>query len=271
MKRQLALFLVIVLCVTFFAENALIPIPTTQAQDGQNIVIVNATALNLRSGPSAEYTSLGILRGGETYVVDGISPDYIWFHILDTAFGDGWVRGRHTIFRGDINSVKVISTGYGPIDTHSYVIVNATGLFLRTGPGVQYAILGELRGGQSYTVEGLSSDGIWFYVSGTPFGAGWLRGRYTIYRGNIRTVQSLDGPIGRLAPSYLFVHIFIPVYSSIDGRQLGLIPGRFEYLVTGRSLDGKWIQIQTPQFGKVWTQIVRGSFRGYYFNVPVIQ
>ncbi len=347
-QRRLAIsFLALVLILTSV-------IVVEARQDTGSHVIVNATRLNVRTGPGAQYLSLGTLRGGEQYPVAGISPDSIWFYIVGTPYGDGWVRGRHTIFRGNIRSLPVIEGPYGPLepatfvlnvaitvyenpggnalgslpggaaeyvingrsydgiwvrldtihgdvwayvaqgafrgtwsnipivwgqpdplvfgaDEREYLIVNATRLNVRTGPDVKYASIGTLRGGEEYNILGISVDGIWFYIEGTPYGNGWVRGRYTIFRGEIGEVPVVDVMEGAaLAPAYLYVHVFIPVYNRPFGVQQGLIEGRQQYLVTGRTLDGTWLRLETPTYGVVWTQATRGSFRGYYFNVPVI-
>lgn len=349
--RRLILVLAVVLSFSFLAQT--LHLPQVEAQENNNTVIINTTSLNIRTGPDAKYASVGVLRGGESYLATGISPDKIWFYIVGTAYGDGWVRGRFTIFRGDIHSLPVIAGGYGALESSTfvvnintvvyeqpngkqlgtipfggqeyaatgrvydggwvrietpdygsvwvrwasgafrgvyfnlpiiyghapmeeavelpYLVVNTTGLHLRTGPSVAYAAIAELRGGESYPILGASEDRIWFYITGTPYGDGWVRGGFTIFRGNINAVPSLDGPNGALAPSRFFVHIYIPVYDDIRGSQVGLLAGRTEYMVTGRSLDGIWVQLQTQQFGSVWTQNSRGSFRGYWPNVPVIQ
>ncbi len=340
------------LILLFAVLVGIVALAIPASAQSSNYLIVNAVGLNLRTGPGAQYASLGVLSGGESYDIDGISPDLIWFHIVGTPFGDGWVRGRHTIFRGDINSIPIITgpygvlatatlyvnivipvyaqpggpsigmipgnreylitgrsadsvwvqleTGvYGSVWTHvsrgafrgtwsnipilygveapteaptePYLIVNAYALNVRTGPGVEFASLGTVRGGDVFEIGGVSSDGIWFNVMGTPYGNGWMRGRHTIFRGDRGSLVAIPGPYGSLAPAYFYVHIYIPVYDAPHGQQLGLIPGRIQYLVTGRNLDGSWIQLQTPEFGEVWTQFSRGSFRGYYFNVPLIE
>jgi uncharacterized protein YraI len=345
-QRLVIILLAIIIVMGFLASGQ-----GVEAQESLNIVIINAAAVHLRTGPGAQYASLGILHGGANYTVTGISPDRIWFYIIGTAFGNGWVRGQFTIFRGDIGSVPIISTGYGALSQATfvvnvriyaynrpngvvigilrggreflvtgrnyeggwlriqtpefgevwviydvgdfrgtyrnvplienaavapdlpdlpYLVVNVEALNLRSGPGVQYAVLGILEGGDSYPILNMSEDRIWFYIGGTPFGAGWVRGRHTIFRGDIRGVSAQNEPIGALAPSRFFVHIFIPVFDRPGGRQLGLLPGQAEYSVTGRSRDAVWIRLSTPQFGTVWTQTTRGSFRGFWPNVLVV-
>lgn len=342
------------LAVVFLALVLLLSNVVVVDGDTGSYIIVNATQVNVRTGPGVQYLSIGTLRGGEQYPVAGISPDYIWFYITGTPHGNGWVRGQHTIFRGNIRALPVIegpygalepaafllnvavsvydqpngnnigalpggstaypvvgrsydgnwiqlSTQYGEVWTYpsvgifrgtwsnvpvvwgrpqvqplgvdepEYIIVNATRLNVRTGPDVKYASVGTIRGGERYGVLGISADGLWFYIEGTSYGNGWVRGRHTIFRGVIREVPVVDVmESAALAPAYLYVHVYIPVYNRPFGLQQGLLAGNQQYLVTGRNLDGSWLQLQTPTYGAVWTQASRGSFRGYYFNIPVI-
>jgi hypothetical protein len=152
-----------------------------------------------------------------------------------------------------------------------YLIVNTYALNLRTGPSKRYAVLGVLRGGDSYNIEGKSPDGIWFYVVDTPYGDGWVRGKYTIFRGEINEINIIAGPYGTLVQNRLYLHVYSPAYDFPGGDRLGLVPGREEYPVTGRSFNGNWIRFVTPEFGEVWTNTSRVSFRGYWLDVPIIR
>ncbi len=349
--KQLRVVVWFVLLTALVLPLIVLPISSANAQS-ENRIFVNVDFLNLRTGPDAKYQVLGVLNGGEDYAVIAKSPDGTWFKVTGTPFGDGWVRGRFTIFRGDINSVPVDSGPYGalepfvflvfinvpaferpggePIGTvtggqtqyqvvgRSYdglwvqvrapigdvwlttssgafrgswfdvpityglpepvtfgptvntIFVNVEFLNLRTGPDAKYAILGILRGGQQYTVAGISPDRIWFYIVGTPFGDGWVRGGFTIFRGDINEVPVIEPPYGQLLPSTFVVAVYIPVFDAPRGRELQFLLPPGEYAVTGRNFAGGWIRLDTPQFGEVWTQFSRGFFRGVYFNVPII-
>lgn len=329
------------------------PTQSTTAQT-DNRVFVNVDFLNLRTGPDADYLSIGILNGGEDYPVIAKSPDGIWFKVSGTPFGDGWVRGRFVIFRGDIDTVPVDSGPYGALTPDIFLVsinvpafdfprgeivgtlvgggteyvvigrsydglwvelsttigdvwvtassgafrgnwfsvpltfgvpsavtfgadpnivfVNVDFLNLRTGPSPEFAILGILEGDDalSYTVEGISPDGVWFYITGTEFGAGWVRSTFTIFRGDIDSVSVIEPPYGDLQANSFLVVIFVPVFDAPRGNEQNFLLPPGEYAVTGRDFNGGWIRLDTPQFGEVWTQFSRGFFRGIYFNVPII-
>ncbi|NDJ87384.1 MAG: hypothetical protein GYB66_16015 [Chloroflexi bacterium] len=348
-RRASALLIVVIMSLA-----VLLPLVPASAQDGGvdlPYLIVNVGALNIRTGPGVEYASIGVLNGGQSYNIEGISPDRIWFYIVGTSYGDGWVRGRHTIFRGDIDAVPVINGPYGELsastfyvniripvydaprgvelgyvpggveyaavgrdfvgdwiqiqtpqygaawarfasgvfrgyyfnlpidpgtvpqfgDTDPILYVNVEALNLRAGPGANYAVLGVLTGGNSYSVTGVSPDQIWFYIVGTPYGDGWVRGRHTTFRGDIDAVPEL-GPdyYGALQGAVFYVSIYIPVYDKPGGNALGLIPGRAQYAISGRSSGGGWVRLETSMYGTVWTQYSRGFFQGSWVNLPII-
>lgn len=149
-------------------------------------------------------------------------------------------------------------------------IVNTANLNLRSGPGVEYAVIGVLRGGDTFNVIGQSPDFIWLLVRDTDFGDGWVRGKFTIFRGEIDEVDVVGGPYGAEVDARFYLHIFQPVYDEPGGDRLGLLPAREEYAVTGRTFDGRWTQLSTAEFGVVWINTSRGSFRGIWFDVPII-
>lgn len=346
--RQLLLLAAILLG---FLPLLLVPNTEAEAQGGGAVVVINSFRLNIRTGPGVQFQSLGELEGGQTYAVEATSPDKIWFKVRGTPFGTGWVRGRFTIFRGDIDSVPVDAGPYGALARSTFivninipafdqpggeiigtilgggreyeavgrsfdgiwiqlntpqgvvwaqsasgafrglwfdlaitagqeggvlfqperevVIVNAFRLNVRTGPGVGFLSLGTLEGGQEFEVIGISPNRIWFLITGTPFGDGWVRGRYTIFRGDIDAVNVVPGPYGAVQPATFLTEVFVPVFDSVGGNRLGLLAPA-EYVVTGRDFNGGWIRIRTNDQGDVWTQISRGFFRGNYFGVPII-
>lgn len=62
-------------------------------QNFNEIIIVNAESLNVRSGPSTDYTTLGTVSTGEIFEVIEVSNN--WYHIQYTEEKDGWVLGDY--------------------------------------------------------------------------------------------------------------------------------------------------------------------------------
>lgn len=73
------------------------------------------------------------------------------------------------------------------------MIVNTSFLNIRTGPGVEYSILGTFTGGSTFPVLGVASDRVWYQVS-TTLGVGWLNSQYAIPRGDFSNVPFVEAP-----------------------------------------------------------------------------
>ncbi|MEL6524285.1 MAG: SH3 domain-containing protein [Chloroflexota bacterium] len=73
-----------------------------------NRVVINTGNLNVRSGPSASFSTVATVPGGTELAVTGRSSDGVWYFVEGT-FGTGWVNSEFTIFRGDYSTVAVIS------------------------------------------------------------------------------------------------------------------------------------------------------------------
>lgn len=216
--------------------------PATVATDGQgggvvapavptgNRVIVNTAFLNVRSGPSVQSSSLGVVSGGTTLAVVGRAPDGVWY-LVDTAFGQGWINIQFAIFRGNINSVQittssntVASTGQAPIQTGpggtglqsvtdqpasfsgtnsgqpnttfvqptgNRLIVNTAFLNVRSGPSASFSRVATVPGGTILAVLGRAPDGVWHLVEGM-FGTGWINIEFAIFRGNYSAVPLVN-------------------------------------------------------------------------------
>lgn len=70
--------------------------PTATPQPAQPLAIA-ITDLNIRSGPGMAYSTIGLLRAGQTAEVTGLSPDGGWWQIKfsGAADGHGWVSAKY--------------------------------------------------------------------------------------------------------------------------------------------------------------------------------
>lgn len=72
-----------------------------------NHVIVNTAFLNIRSGPSADFSILATVNGGAELALIGRAPDNVWY-LIEGEFGQGWINNQFVIFRGNFATVPVI-------------------------------------------------------------------------------------------------------------------------------------------------------------------
>lgn len=101
----------------------------------------------------------------------------------------------------DVEEVEALS---------GYAIVNTDNLFLRSGPGVDYAPIGIVDGGTRLIVLGRSdaglpdgSDQLWWYVE---VGAmrGWVNSGFLYLRGDLSDIEVVD-PHGIIRPATVYV------------------------------------------------------------------
>ncbi|MDX2160574.1 MAG: SH3 domain-containing protein [bacterium] len=90
---------------TMTTSSVNLPLPTLSEPE----LIVNTSALNVRSGPGGFFTVVAVLIGGESVRPAGISDDGNWF-LVEGAFGRGWVDENFVLFRGNIANVPIIFT-----------------------------------------------------------------------------------------------------------------------------------------------------------------
>lgn len=175
---------------------------TTSTIDSSTIIgptaVINTGALNVRSGPSAAYTVLGVVRGGEQYEIVARNVDFTWV-VIKTANFTGWVNRIYVVVRGDssflpiagVDStftaiggdvVQVQSTEIGPI---AFVATGA--INIRSGPNVFFDSIGVVYAGTRMSIVGNSVDLRWWQVS-SPFGLGWVNKAYIIVEGDASRV-----------------------------------------------------------------------------------
>ncbi|MEM6282669.1 MAG: SH3 domain-containing protein [Chloroflexota bacterium] len=238
------------------------------------IVVVNTSALNVRSGPGAQFSEVQTVAGGTELAVTGVTPDVVWYRVA-LAGGQGWVASEFVLFRGDAVAVPVISydnANAGATIDRPIVIVNTSFLNVRSGPGAQFTTVFTARGGAEFVVLGLASDGIWYNVS-TPAGRGWVNSEFVIFRGLAENV-----PIIPLAQTGGVIEAPVAVISNsvqafaAPGANFGLlgtIAGPIEAPIVARTTEFDWVQINTAN-GFGWVQADQIFIRGDASLIPIV-
>ncbi|MBL8144829.1 MAG: SH3 domain-containing protein [Anaerolineae bacterium] len=207
MKKLILVFTFVALFASAFGAFA-------QAQYAAPIAVVNTGNLNVRSGPGPQFSVITTVPGGAQLPVLGFNEDASWY-LVTTPAGNGWIYAAFTVGRGDFRFVPVVNiqvlqnSAVNPNGTLAIpggagvvtapipeldpgrVVVNTGNLNVRSGPGPQFSILGSVPGGTVLPVDGVTPDNAWFLVS-SPFGAGWVDGEFTVFRGSIASVPIFD-------------------------------------------------------------------------------
>ncbi|MCQ3929785.1 MAG: hypothetical protein DPW16_04950 [Chloroflexi bacterium] len=232
-------------------------------QDPGAFITVTASLLNVRSGPGPTAAIQGRLSAGQRVYLIGQSNDGTWLNIR-WQYGNGWVQARFTS-AGDA-APTTDASGAPVTELSASGVVNAGSLNVRSGPGVNYEIIGTVVGGELLPIIGRSSDGSWYNVQ-TVFGTGWVSARYLITRnefGNAPvTEDTVDentyvGPVAIVNAGALNIRSGPGAGYTILGRAVG----GDQFVILARDAAFLWIQIDTD-FGEGWVNrnyiIIRGD------------
>lgn len=162
------------------ANGATVIAVVPQIEASTSVVIINTSFLNIRSGPSAQYTTVFTARGGSEFTVLGLAEDGVWFLISGT-FGQGWVNNEFVIFRGSIERVPIIQASAGVLQTPVALI--GTSVQLYAAPGVNFGALGTVVGPVEAPIVARTSDFEWIQIN-TSAGFGWVLAAQVAVRGD---------------------------------------------------------------------------------------
>lgn len=124
-------------------------------------VIINTSFLNLRSGPSNDYSSITRLRGGQTFPIVGVSADGFWYYI-NTDAGRGWVNRLYVITRNYFGAPVVNAPATADAAYAGKVITGAAAV--RSGPGTAFNRIGVIAARTEVAIVGQSPDRGWWLV-----------------------------------------------------------------------------------------------------------
>lgn len=236
------------------------------AQGIENYVVVDTGAINVRSGPAPNMTSLGSVPGGTELPVTGRNVGTTWWRV-DSPFGVGWVADYLVVFRGRLDSVPVVSTPEGTLEV-PVVYVDGYPVTVYRNPNPDSFVVGIAPTGATLVITARSLDGDWWQVD-TVMGLGWVNVNEVSLRGDEDLVDymadpgpSFDGPTVR-------VNVDTPVTTEPGGGDvIGTLPAGAALPAGGRTTDNTWWQV-SDLFGIGWIPVADVSLAGASSNIRV--
>jgi uncharacterized protein YraI len=233
--------------LSFMALLLALVAPAFAQQSG---MIVNASRVNLRSGPGAGFAVLAQMEFGQLVTPLSRNADGSWVQIQLIGGLTGWVNARYLQSSIPVTSLPVTQQT-GSLNA----VVTASFLNVRGGPGANFPILTRLSNGAALNLVGRNAESSWAQVA-IPGGAqGWVSTRYiaasvlidnlpvtsnTGVSSNFPQPVPSGGQTGTVTSRGLSVRY---------GPGLGF--GRFAILrqgegvsLIGRSGDGRWLLVQ---------------------------
>ena len=157
------------------------------------VVVLSGNVINVRSGPGREYRLLGRLAGGDTAPVLGKSLDGQWWHIRYRG-RLGWVSAEY------VAPVDQVVVAQAPTDTTTdtsassqpppnVIVPIGDVVNVRSGPGVEYELLGRMSGGQRADITGRNAEQSWWQIH---FGdnLAWISAQFVRAEGDLSAIPT---------------------------------------------------------------------------------
>lgn len=200
--RPAAMILAVVVLVTcFFGLSGF-----TNAAASKAVVTTHGARLNVRSGPSTDYSIIGRLDNGTEVTVIGSSGE--WYQIKYGSKTDCYVCGKYLKFPGDNVTYPVtakVTNGGVPLN-------------LRKSATTSSAILAKIPRGSSIEITGKYNSS--WYSAVYNGKKGYVHSDYIIMPGSSVSSSSSSGTSS--GTSYRKILLDVPLYSQFDPAWSGL-------------------------------------------------
>ncbi|RMG83067.1 MAG: hypothetical protein D6712_13655 [Chloroflexi bacterium] len=152
----------------------------TVAVQAQALNGVTTTILNVRSGPAATYTRIGLLTDGVTVQVEARNEAGDWL-LVNGAGMRGWVAGQYVSLNGDVASLPVSGEIIVPPQGNgsSYGGKTISALNVRSGPGTDFSTITTIASLRRVVIEARNNVGNWILIHSQDGSIrGWVATRY---------------------------------------------------------------------------------------------
>lgn len=232
---------------------------------GESIVVTTGE-LNVRTGPGIGASTIGLAVNGSRLFVIGRSNDGAWLNVR-TQFGTGWVATEFT--SGSNGGVATTATVTAD---PAIAIVEAQTLNVRSGPGVNFSVIGVVEGGDQLPIVGSSADRQWFNVQ-TPFGPGWVSDLYVLTRnefGSAPVTTNTVDPTAVAGPIAVVNAFQLNVRSGPDATFtiIDTVSGGEQFQILARNETFTWVLIDNGDVDG-WVRRLYVIIRGDTTNLQV--
>jgi uncharacterized protein YraI len=236
------------------------------AAQGTNTVVVTSGAAHVRSGPGANTTSLGVAPQGGEMQVTGRTANSTWWRV-DSPYGVGWISDVVVTFRGNRDTVPVVSEPVGTIEPPvAYIAFDSVKVY--RNPNADSFILGLAPHGNTFVITGRSYDGNWWQIS-TPLGTGYVVLDQVALRGDATNTPRVGDPGPSFSGPTIRANTDLPISSQPGGETtIGTLTAGSVLPTGGRTADNTWWQV-AGTFGFGWVPVNQVSLAGSASNITI--
>ena len=134
---------------------------------------VTTSLLNIRSGPGTSFSVIGSLKNGDIVEGLGTNPDGSWTRIRRTDGLTGWCASQYL--------TKVETSP--PTTGGDWYRVTATTLYVRSGAGTSFGVVGSLQMNDVVVSTSVTADGSWVQIQRADGLTGWCSFKYLVNLG----------------------------------------------------------------------------------------
>jgi len=171
-----------------------LPVDPTLVATARGYAIVNTTAANLRSGPGAQFSRVGQVRGGDNLLIIGHNANQSWWYV-QTGDLRGWIFGDLVILRGDLSDLPIVETTSELIAPTLYVGFTGNPLYNELS---DFAVsLCAVQGNIEHPLLGVSFNQAWYVIEATCIDGSKQVGWLTADAGLVRNPSGVILPVIR--------------------------------------------------------------------------
>ncbi len=232
---------------TFLALLCFLLLATTVTAQGDVFGTVYQTT-NVRSGPDTRFEIVKQLSAGDRVQVDGRDADSRWLHILLSGGEGGWLPVFALVIDGSVADVPVIEEDKGtPSPSASVSVISYGRVNVRSGPGIEYDIVGQLDvNDQAEALARSNADNDWLMIR---LGAteGWVAYFTVNVQGDPHALPLLvpdSSGTSLIPPSRLLrarFNVRLHEQPELGSSVIVIVPFDSQVTAIGRSAKGDWL------------------------------
>ncbi len=156
-SQRLAFVLAIVLIAVLFAFAAGIGARPASAAVGDKATITTGV-LNVHSGPGPGYPTIAKVIEGDVVTLLGRNSDSSWVEVQLASGAQGWVSTFYIQASTPVSTLPVLA------QAQPWGLITAPVLNVRTGPGLDFAVVTTVGQGTFVTVLGRDASSLWIEI-----------------------------------------------------------------------------------------------------------
>lgn len=173
------------------------PTPEPPTATPTPFVVVAGDLVRARSGPGTSYDELAQLAADAELTIVGRNEAGDWWQVCCVDGQTAWVSGELVTVQGGVDAVAV-ATNIPPSPTPTatpepqpFVVARVPLVNVRSGPGVDFDLVGQVEQGQRLQVVARNQDSTWWQVCCVDGQQGWI----------VDDLVASEGPFDKVALS----------------------------------------------------------------------